>query len=218
MPTAPSRESSEPEFWNVRYARENHLFGKAPSAFVMQHVNLLPEGAEVLEIGSGEARTLVALSQQRGACCTALDFSRKALDVADELARSNSVHLETICADVRTWTPSRTWDAVVVTFVQLLPPERQRLYKTIRTSLRPGGWVFGQWFRPAHLDGTFDRVGPNRADRMVPVDELRSAFPGAELRVCEPDKMTLDEGRLRGHVATAHVVARMPNGDVHVAS
>ena len=209
MASDSSRASSEPSFWDVRYARENHLFGTAPSAFVMDHAHHIPRGANVLEIGAGEARTLVALVEERGIRGTALDFSNEALHAAVKLSGGNGLDLEIICADVRTWSPTRTWDAVVVTFVQLLPAERHRLYETVRACLRPGGWVLGQWFRPQHLNGTYDRFGPNRSDRMVSVEELESAFKSAERIVCEPADVILKEGRLHGHAATAHLVARM---------
>lgn len=209
MSSGPSRVSSDPSFWDVRYARENHLFGTAPSAFVMEHAHNIPRGAAVLEIGAGEGRTLVSLAEERGIRGTALDFSNEALDAAGKLAEGNGVDLETICCDVRRWSPKRTWDAVVVTFVQLLPDERHLLYETIRSCVQPGGWVLGQWFRPQHLDGSYDRVGPNRRDRMVPVEELEAAFKNEDRVVCEPADITLNEGRLHGRAATAHLVARM---------
>jgi SAM-dependent methyltransferase len=204
-----SRESSEPAFWDVRYAREDHLFGTAPSAFVMAHAHRIPRGCDVLELGAGEGRSLLALAEKRDTRGTVLDFSEAALASARDGAEQRGVDLETICADVRTWSPDRTWDAVIVTFVQLLPDERQRLYQTIRSCLRPGGWMLGQWFRPQHLSGAYDRVGPNRMDRMVSTDELEDAFAGAEHILCEATEVTLNEGRLHGHAATAHLVLRV---------
>lgn len=209
MSSESSRESSEPTFWDVRYAREDYLFGTAPSVFVMEHAHRIPTGSDVLELGAGEGRTLIALADERDARCTALDFSEEALWSAHRLADVHGAGLETICADVRTWSPSRTWDAVVVTFVQLLPDERHRLYETIRASVRPGGWVLGQWFRPDHLGGSYDRVGPNRMDRMVPVAELERAFTDAEHILCDSAEAMLNEGRLHGHAATAHLAARI---------
>ena len=209
MASDSSRVSSEPSFWDMRYARENPLFGTVPSAFVMKHAHTIPRGADVLEIGAGQGRTLVALAEARGIRGTALDFSNEALCAAAKLAEGNGVDLDIICSDVRTWSPTRTWDAVVVTFVQLLSDERHRLYETVRACLRPGGWVLGQWFRPQHLNGTYDRVGPNRKDRMVPVEELEAAFRSADRIVCEPADVTLNEGQLCGHAATVHLVAQM---------
>lgn len=209
MSSDPSRASSEPAFWDVRYARENHLFGTAPSAFVMEHAHRIPAGSDVLELGAGEGRTLLALADQRDTHGTALDFSEEALQFARQRADERGRGLETIGADVRTWSPDRTWDAVIVTFVQLLPHERRRLYETIRVCLRPGGWVIGQWFRPEHLSGSYDRVGPNRMDRMVPVEELGAAFADAQPLLCEPADVLLNEGRLHGHAATAHLVGRI---------
>ncbi|MFB6249464.1 MAG: class I SAM-dependent methyltransferase, partial [Salinibacter sp.] len=117
--------------------------------------------------------------------------------------------LEAVVADVRTWRPERRWDAVVVTFRQLLPSERPDLYRTIRAALRPGGLVLGEWFRPNHLGGPYDRMGPSTADRMVPPTELRAAFAADEIVSCEAADVTLVEGPLlRGDAAVVRLRAR----------
>jgi hypothetical protein len=209
-PTISDRESGTPAFWNVRYAENDHLFGTGPSAFVDAEADRLSPGSEVLELGAGEARTLLALAQQNEHRGTAVDFSAEALAGAQALAKRAGVDLETIEADVRTWRPGdRRWDAAVVTFLQLLPDERVRLYDLLRTVVRPGGWIFGQWFRPAHLSGTYDRIGPSSEDRMVPRSELEQHFAADALAVCEKRDVHLEEGEfLRGHAACVHLVAR----------
>ncbi|PQJ34147.1 SAM-dependent methyltransferase [Salinibacter sp. 10B] len=203
------RPSSQPSFWDERYAANDHLFGTEPNAFVASQVHHLPPGGDVLELAAGEGRTLAYVAEERGAACTALDFSRKALEVCEQWAHEYNLPMDTRMADVRTWTPDRQWDAVLVTFLQLLPDERTALYRTIRRSLRPGGIVIGEWFRPDHLSGNYDRLGPSTEDRMVPVAELRAAFGEDELLRCEPVDVTLEEGPLlRGEAAVARLVAR----------
>lgn len=204
------RESGTPDFWDVRYAETDHLFGTGPNAFVADAAERLPVPSRVVELGAGEARTLVWLAAQHGHRPTAVDFSAAALDGARRLARAHGVDLETVAADVRAWTPTgRSWDAAIVTFVQLLPAERQRLYRLLRAVVRPGGWILGQWFRPDHLRGNYDRVGPSTEDRMVPVEELRSAFDADRLDVCESRDVQLHEGPfLQGRAACAQLAAR----------
>lgn len=147
-----------------------------------------------MELGAGEARTLVALARQNGHRGTAVDFSDEALAGARSHADRHGVELETITADVRSWTSDRQWDAVLVTFVQLLPDERPGLYRTMREIVRPGGWILGQWFRPDHLMGDYARMGPSAADRMVPIEELRAHFAADRLALCEARDEELDEG------------------------
>jgi hypothetical protein len=140
---------------------------------------------------------------------TAVDFSSEALTTAEQWAKQLDVSLHTFTADVRDWTPSRQWDAVVVTFLQLLPAERSALYRTMQSCLRPGGLAIGEWFRPVHLDGDYDRIGPSRPDRMVSVEEVRTAFSEDDLLQCEAVDVELDEGPfLNGSAAVTRLLAR----------
>lgn len=203
------RASSQPSFWDARYATHDHLFGTAPSPFVMKAAERLSPGRAVVELGAGEARSLCGLARRDGHRVTAVDFSARALEGAAALADAQGVNLETIQADVRTWRPERTWDAVVVSFLQLLPDERPALYRSIRRILRPGGLMIGEWFRPAHCTGDYARIGPSKLDRMVPPDELRTAFADDIRLRCDPvDVHLADSGRLRGSAAVVHLVAQ----------
>lgn len=209
MSSASSRPSSRPPFWDERYAANDHLFGTQPNAFVASQEDRILREADVLELGAGEGRTLLWLARRRDVEGTAVDFSRKALEEAERWAAEQRCTLRTIEADVRHWTPDRKWDAVVVTFLQLLPSERPALYQCIRDALLPGGVLVGEWFRPDHLEGDYDRVGPSRPDRMVPVAELREAFSSDEIVRCEAVDARLEEGPLlRGHAAVARLVVR----------
>lgn len=209
MSSDEKRPSSRPSFWDERYAERNGLFGTAPNAFVKTEAHRIPTGSDVLEMGAGEARTLLWFAQERDANCTAVDFSQEALDTGRTWARQRELSLDTVEADVRDWTPTRQWDAVIATFLQLLPEERSALYRTIRQALRPGGIVIAEWFRPDHLSGGYDRIGPSTADRMVPVAEVQSAFSDDTIRTCTAADITLAEGPLlRGEAAVVRLVAR----------
>ncbi|WP_263786537.1 class I SAM-dependent methyltransferase [Salinibacter grassmerensis] len=203
------RPSSQPDFWDVRYERERHLFGAEPNAFVQEEVHRLPTGSEVVELGAGEGRTMAWLAQKHGHHVTAVDFSETALATAREWADAPALSFEIVQADVRTWQPDRQWDAAVVTFLQLLPDERQRLYDSLKNIVRPGGWIFAEWFRPTHLTGTYDRMGPSRADRMVPVEEVRRAFADERRASVKAVDAKLREGpHLNGEAAVVRATVR----------
>lgn len=205
------RESSQPEFWDVRYEREEHLFGTGPNAFVASWADRVPIGADVVELGAGEGRNLIFLAETRECQGTAVDFAPTALRQAEERAEHHGVALDVIQADVRTWTPERRWDVVLVTFLQLLPDERPRLYRLMQRLVRPGGWVLAEWFRPAHLAGDYARMGPSATDRMVPASEVRSAFADWTIAHCEAADVMLQEGRrLRGAAAVLQWAAQAP--------
>lgn len=203
------RPSSQPDFWDVRYEREEHLFGAAPNAFVAEEARRLPPECEIVELGAGEGRTLAWLAREHGHRTTAVDFSDEALATAVRWAEEFKLPLDTIQADVRTWTPDQQWDAAIVTFLQLLPDERPRLYQLLRNIVRPGGWIVAEWFRPDHLNGDYDRMGPSTADRMVPVEEVRAAFSDDEILRCDPVVAHLHEGPLlKGDAAVVRVLVR----------
>lgn len=209
-----SRASSHPDFWDTRYEREDHLFGTAPNAFVAREAFRLSPACEVVEVGAGEARTLAWLAHEHGHATTAVDFSSEALSTAAQWAEVHDLTLETVQADVRTWTPVRQWDAALVTFLQLLPDERPVLYQLLRSIVRPGGWILGEWFRPDHLTNPYDRMGPSRADRMVPAEEVRSAFVDDEIVRCDAADVHLREGALlNGHAAVVRAVVRRTDED-----
>lgn len=208
-----SRPSSQPPFWDERYAANDHLFGTEPNAFVASQAHRISEGSDVVELAAGEGRTLAWLAEQRSARCTAVDFSTEALAEADRWAERRDLPIETVEADVRRWRPEREWDAILVTFLQLLPDERPTLYRRIQRSLRPGGILIAEWFRPDHLTGSYDRLGPSSADRMVPEAELRDAFAGDQILQCTPADVTLAEGPLlRGRAAVVRLVVRREEG------
>ncbi|WP_028566755.1 class I SAM-dependent methyltransferase [Salisaeta longa] len=205
----PDRPSSTPDFWDARYRAQAAPFGTQPAAIVRQQAHRIAPGSAVVGLGAGDARSLVALAHAKECTCTAVDFSRAALDRAAAAAAAADTALETIHADLRTWSPPRRWDVALATFVQLLPHERPALYAALRNSVRPGGWMLGAWFRPAHLEGSFDRVGPTRPDRMVPPAELRAAFAADRVVQCEPIDGPLDEGGfLAGRAATVHLAVQ----------
>jgi hypothetical protein len=204
------RASSQPSFWDPRYAAHDHLFGAEPNAFVAAEAHRLPSHCTVVELGAGEGRTVAWLCAEQGHRGTAVDFSAPALRQADRWAEREGLPLQTVEADVRTWAPDRQWDAVIVTFLQLRPSERPALYRLMRTVVRPRGWILGEWFRPAHLtDDAYDRIGPSRADRMVPPDEVRQAFGDDHLHRCDAVDVQLNEGELlSGRAAVVRLVAQ----------
>ena len=207
------RAGSHPPFWDERYAANEHLFGGAPNAFVAAEADRIPRGSDVLELGAGEGRTLLWLAQERDVTGTAVDFSEEALRSGAAWAEREGLSMDTVQADVRSWTPPRQWDVVIVTFLQLLPDERPDLYETIRQSLRPGGVLIAEWFRPAHLSGDYDRLGPSTADRMVPPEELTAAFADDEILLCEAADVELEEGPiLRGHAAVVRFIVHRASG------
>lgn len=199
------------DFWNDRFSADQYIYGVTPNDFVKEAAaRWLTEPQEVLDLGVGEGRNAVHLAQQ-GHTVTATDYSREGLRKTERLADEVGVEVETVQADVREWTPDRTWDAVVVTFLHLAPDERSDLYALLRRCLRPGGLLIAEWFRPEQRTEGYTSGGPPDVEMMVSAEELRAHFDDAtieKLTVAEP---MLDEGMHNGPGATVRFLWRRPS-------
>jgi SAM-dependent methyltransferase len=100
----------------------------------------LPDGARILDIGSGTGRPTAEVLAKRGFAVTGLDVSEKMVELARRQVPGASFEL----ADVRAYeTPAGSWDAVCV-FFPLLQMSRDDIDTTLRnvaTWLRPGGYL-----------------------------------------------------------------------------
>jgi len=198
------------DFWNDRFARDEYVYGEAPNQFVASAAETwLPDAAEVLTLGAGEGRNAVHLARQ-GHTVTAVDYAAEGLRKTRRLAEEAGVAVETTQADVRSWTPPRTWDAVVTTFLHLPPDERPPLYRLIQNSLRPGGLLIAEWFRPEQRTDGYTSGGPPNVDMMVTAEELRNHFDESGIEQLEIAEPILDEGMHEGPGATVRFVWRPP--------
>lgn len=181
------------EFWNDRYRGDAYTYGTAPNQFVRRHVNALPAGGAVVELGAGEGRNAIYLAEQ-GFDVTALDYAAEGLRKLEQLATKRGVSVATIHADVTGWQPARTWDGLICTFLHLPPDARGAFYQTMQQALRPGGMLVAEWFRPEQVTEGYESGGPPAVEMMVTADELRTHFPAAGIQHIEALETTLDEG------------------------
>lgn len=200
--------SQPADFWNDRYSVGQYVYGTEPNDFVEAAAeNWLVGQREVLDLGAGEGRNAVHLARQ-GHTVTAVDYSADGLRKSEDLAAEAGVRITTIEADMRDWTPDRTWDAVVVAFLHLAPDEQPRLYTLIQQCLSPGGLLVGEWFRPEQRTQGYTSGGPPDVGMMVTAAELREHFPASGIEHLESAEPILDEGMHRGPGATVRFVWR----------
>jgi SAM-dependent methyltransferase len=198
------------DFWNDRYAQDAYVYGTRPNAFVETAAGRwLGEEEAVLALGAGEGRNAAFLARQ-GHDVTALDYSAEGLRKTRRLAEQSDVSVDTILADVREWQPDRTWDAIVVTFLHLPPPDRADLYALLRRCLRPGGVLIAEWFRPEQRTEGYTSGGPPDVEMMVTAEELREHFETGGIERLEAAEPMLDEGMHEGPGATVRLVWRRP--------
>jgi SAM-dependent methyltransferase len=184
------------EHWNARFAGEGYYFGTEVNAFLRQHAALLPKSGRVLSVADGEGRNGVWLAQQ-GLDVLSIDFSAVALAKARALARERGVKLETAEADLGKWRwPRSAFVAVAAIFIQFAGPAlRDKIFAGIKRTLRPGGLLLLQGYRPKQLE--YKTGGPPLVENLYTEELLRAAFADLEIIELVSHDEPIHEGR--GH-------------------
>lgn len=131
----PPKNSS---YWDARFNEAGFAYGEAPNEFLRAACEDIPTG-DALSLCEGEGRNAVYLAL-RGFRVTAVDFSAVGLAKAEALATRHGVTITTVLADLADFDlGEQRWDLVTAIFAQPASSTRQRLYRSLQQSLRPGG-------------------------------------------------------------------------------
>lgn len=201
---------AETEFdrWQRRFAAPGYLFGTAPNAFLKSQTHLLGKGQSALAIADGEGRNGVFLAEQ-GLDVLSLDFSPQAQVKARELAKQRGVSLRVEQADVLNWPwTTAAFDVVAAIFVQFASAEqRPRFFGNLKRTLKPGGLLLMQGYRPKQLD--YKTGGPSDVTRLYTRELLEGAFDDfAALDISEHDSVIQEGGGHAGMSALIDLVGR----------
>ena len=196
--------------WEGRFASPDYVFGTAPNAFLKSKAALLRPGMRALSIADGEGRNGVWLAEQ-GLRATSVDFSPAAQAKARQLAASRGVTIETVLADLAEWDwPEAAFDVVVGVFFQFCGPDvRRRIFAGIRRTLKDGGWVLIEGYRPEQLE--YKTGGPSKIENLYTQGLLENSFGDWEALDVKAYDAEVNEGG--GHVgmsALIDLVARKP--------
>ena len=153
--------------WEGRFGVPEYIFGTAPNAFLAAHRHLLPQRGRALAIADGEGRNGVWLAQQ-GLDVLSIDFSPSAQAKARALALAQGVTMATDSSRSRALIGrgklSRSWS----TFSRSSPTRQSvREIRGIRRSLKPGGLLLLQGYRPEQLG--YGTGGPRNAENITRV-------------------------------------------------
>ncbi len=198
----------ERERWQGRYSEPGYLFGTAPNAFLKAQVHLLRKGETALAIADGEGRNGVFLAEQ-GLDVLSVDYSPAAQEKAMTLARERGVTLRFALADMLTWDwQPAAFDVVVAIFIQFTkPPQRAVRVEGIKRTLKPGGLLLLQGYRPKQLD--YKTGGPSDPSQLYTRALLEQAFGDfAALDVREHDSVVEEGSRHAGMSALIDLVGR----------
>lgn len=175
--------------WDERYNTDDYIYGLEANLFLQSKKDMFTQGMKVLLPADGEGRNGVYLAQL-GCDITSVDFSQKGMDKAQRLARQHNVSITTECADLNDWDwPEEEYDAVVATFLHLLPEIRVPMHQRYVRALKPGGFILLEAYRPEHAEyrEKYGSVGggPN------PQTMFTSALLAEDFK--ELDKLILEE-------------------------
>ncbi len=186
---------SDRQCWDHRYATLEPGRRTEPVPFLVTCLRQLPTHGYALDVAAGAGRNSIALAEH-GLTVDAVDVSWQGLRRTAALARQRGISINPVVIDLsRGWLPHRRYDVVVNTFFLL-----RELIPSIKSILKPGGWLVFETLTAMQLD-----ITPNRArdrDYFLEPDELPQLFN---------DFVVLDywEGR-EGNRATARLLARKP--------
>jgi SAM-dependent methyltransferase len=189
--------------WEGRFASPDYLFGREPNAFLAAQRALLPRHGRALAIADGEGRNGVWLAQQ-GLEVLSIDFSPTAQAKARALAQARGVEIETELVDLAAYSwPEAAFDVVVDIFTQFSDPDgRAAKLAGIRRTLKPGGLLLLQGYRPEQL--AYGTGGPKCAANMYTRALLeRELASFSRIRIEEYD-VELHEGS--AHAGMAAVI------------
>lgn len=201
-------EETELDRWQSRFAQSGYLFGTAPNAFVKAHAHLLRKGENALAIADGEGRNGVFLAEH-GLDVLSVDFSPLAQEKARMLAKERGVILRAEQADLtkREWLAA-AFDVVVAIFIQFATPaERTKIFAGIRRTLKPGGLLLIQGYRPKQLE--YKTGGPPDIAKLYTREMLEDAFGDfSSIEIHEHDSVIQEGAGHGGMSALIDVVAR----------
>lgn len=203
-------KNPELDRWNQRYDQENYLFGTAPNAFLARQADRLPAHGRVLAVADGDGRNGVWLAE-KGLEVLSIDFSPVALAKAEKLAALRGVTIETLETSLYDWAwPEAAFDVVAAIFFQFAEPSNRTLvFNGIRKTLKPGGLLLLEGYRPEQVD--YGTGGPPQRENMYTEALLREAFGDFDIELLEGYDAEVDEGDGHsGMSALIDLVARKP--------
>lgn len=141
--------------WDAAYERgpdrvswaQDHA---APSLALIEDLGV-PVDAAVIDVGGGASPLAGDLLDRGFNDVTVLDLSRRALDLARERLGARGTHVTWTQADLRAWSPERTYDLwhdrAVLHFLTE-DEDRERYAATVARAVAPGGHAIIAGFAP----------------------------------------------------------------------
>lgn len=195
--------ASQKERWNTRYDRTMYIYGKAPTAFLAQKIDILTRG-KALVLAMGEGRNAVYLAQQ-GFDVTGVDISDVAIAKTQQLAAEKDATVTTVVADLTTYNMGKAQYDLITNFYYYDPA----MFPRVIEALKPQGMFIFETFSTAHLTyRAQSRFGPRNPKYLVKPNELLQHFSSLRVLYYEDTVVELDEGMHKGKAAVIRFIAQ----------
>lgn len=126
-------------YWDQRYSGSELVWTADANRFVVQECVDLPAGT-ALDLACGEGRNAVWLAT-RGWSVTGVDWSSVGLGKGEKLATAARTAVDWVHADVLEWSPTTTFDLVLLAYLQVGADGRRRAMQIAAAATAPGGSV-----------------------------------------------------------------------------
>ena len=183
---------SDRKRWNERYKLEEFALGKEPNPFLKRYFRSHLRG-KALDLATGEGRNAVFLALH-GCNVDAVDISAVGLRKTRRLARAMGVKINTMLADLDTYSIGKGEYDLIINFYFL----KRRLIPKIKGGLKKGGKVIFETYLLEQR--TLGVTGPKSPRYFLKPNELLKLFNG--FRILFYREGTFREGGRKKAVAS----------------
>jgi len=180
------------EFWNIRYNKEEYIYGKEPNKFFAECIRGLTPGKLLLP-AEGEGRNAV-YAAGLGWDIYAFDFSEPARSKAMNLALENQVFLS---YELSAWddfeAPLDFFDVAAVCFLHLPSSDRRKFHDKLIQWVKPGGMIICEYFSQKQYG--MISGGPQNLELLYSRKDIQNDFNSIHIQLLEEKKIDLREGK-----------------------
>jgi SAM-dependent methyltransferase len=165
-----SASEEDKKKWNKRYNTKEYVYGKEPTKFLKDNINILTRG-KALVLAMGEGRNAIFLAEN-GFDVDSCDISEVAVEKSKLLAKRNNVKLNAFVADLEKYKiPTNKYDLITcICYAQ------RNLIPQIKDGLKKGGMVLFETYTIDQLKYGTDAPGPKNPAYLLKHNELLDLF------------------------------------------
>ncbi len=160
---------NQEKIWNIEYTKEEKLWKK-------EVVNLpkICKNKEVLELGTGNGKTLISIIKQKPSKVIAMDFSSKSIEISSNLFKKEK-NIKFLKADA-TYLPFKenSFEVIFARYIlnNLIKKERLKAIKEIYRVLKEDGLLFFEDFalgdfRSANMEDKTEKNTLQKSNGMI---------------------------------------------------